>query len=368
MPHDTGFRCLVVDDQQATRHVLVRALQAMGHACLDADSGPAALEILHRTTIEVLMSDIRMPGMDGVDLLQAVRRDHPDVAVIMLTGVTEVETAVWCLRAGAFDYIVKPFEMDEVRARVDQALEKRRLILDNRRYQMHLSELVEQQAARIEELFLEGIQSIVHALEAKDTYTQGHSVRVASYAAGTGRMLGLADEELRLLTLGAELHDVGKIGVSEAILNKPDRLTDDEYQHIMQHTVIGARILDPLMHDVPQVLGIVRSHHERINGTGLPDGLRGDAIPPLAKLVSVVDAFDAMTSGRSYRPALTADAAIAELRANAGTQFDPRMVEAFLAAYPDCTALPIDTPASAVPRAAPRAATLVPGASVQRGA
>jgi putative nucleotidyltransferase with HDIG domain len=188
------------------------------------------------------------------------------------------------------------------------------------------------------------VQAIVHALEAKDRYTRGHSARVAAYATATARQLGLDRDTIQVIGLGAELHDVGKIGVSEAVLNKPDVLTDEEYRHIMEHTVIGARILGPLLKHAGPALEIIRSHHERLDGRGLPDGLAGDAIPLHARIVTAVDAFDAMTTGRAYRPGLLPETAIAELRANVGPQFDGAVVEAFLAAYPDRGALPIATP------------------------
>src|SRR6185503_18474197 len=194
-----------------------------------------------------------------------------------------------------------------------------------------------------EELFLEAVQTLVHALEAKDAYTQGHSARVSAYAGRTARQLGLADADVQLIELAAEMHDVGKIGVREAVLLKNGRLTDEEYRHIMEHTVIGARIMAPLFKNAPEALSIVRSHHERVDGLGFPDGLKGDQIPFYARLVSVVDAFDAMTSGRTYRAPMPVDRALAELRANVDTQFDPAIVTAFAGAY-GASDLPIATP------------------------
>jgi putative nucleotidyltransferase with HDIG domain len=357
---DGPIHCLLVDDHAGVRTSVARGLAASGLDCRQAGSGLEAVEQIAAREPDVVISDIRMPGMDGVALLRRLREHHPDVAVIMVTGVDDVATAVSCLQLGAYDYIVKPFQVEHLRARVLQAMERRRLVLENRRYQEHLAELVQQQAQRIEELFVEGVQSIVHALEAKDFYTRGHSARVATYAAGTARQIGLDPDMIEWVTLGAELHDVGKIGLSESVLNKPGPLGDEEYRHIMEHTVIGARILDPLLKHARPALEIVRSHHERLDGRGLPDGLAGDAIPLHARLVSVVDAFDAMTTGRPYRPGFTPERALKELQAHAGTQFDGAMIEAFRAAYPDAGALPIATPDDP-----PRALTPhVPGVAV----
>jgi putative two-component system response regulator len=342
---DNPMTCLIVDDQERLRHALVRKLEASGFHCVEAGSGAEALRVLAAHPVQVAVSDIQMPEMSGVELLQAVRRDWPDVAMIMVTGVDDVATAVSCLQLGAFDYITKPFQLDEVRARVEQALEKRRLILENRGYQDHLAELVQQQALRIEELFLEGVQTLVHALEAKDAYTRGHSARVSSYAKGVAQAMGMSEFDVQLVAFGAELHDVGKIGVREEVLHKASALTAEEYAHIMEHMVIGERILAPLLKNAPTVLEIVRSHHERWDGRGLPDGLRGAAIPMQARIVSVADAFDAMTSVRPYRASRSVPSALTELKVSAGVQFDADVVRAFGAAFPDAAGLPIGTPA-----------------------
>lgn len=337
--------CLVVDDEPRLRHVLVRLLEAQGFACSEAGSGTEALARLESAPVPLVISDIRMPEMDGVTLLKEILARWPDTAVIVVTAVAEVESAVACLQLGALDYIAKPFQLEEVRARVMQALDKRRLILENRMYQRHLEERVREQARRIEELSLERLQALVRALEEKDLYLRGHSVRVANYAVQIACELGLDGATLDAIALGAELHDLGKIGVSEAVLHKPGPLTDAEYRHIMEHPVIGARILAPLMRDVPAALAIVRSHHERLDGRGFPDGLKGGAIPLEVRIATVADAFDAMTSLRPYRPALSVAQALAELEAGKGVQFDARAVDAFRAAFPDPSGLPVTAPA-----------------------
>jgi response regulator RpfG family c-di-GMP phosphodiesterase len=344
--HPESITCLVVEDQDRLRAALVRSLQQGGYTCLEARSGREALAVLAAQTqrVHVLLSDIRMPEMDGLTLLGEVRERYPDLAAVMVTGVAEVETAVQCLQRGAYDYITKPFQLSEVHARIERAVERRRLLIENRQYQRHLADLVSQQAVRIEELYLEGIQTLVHALEAKDPYTKGHSARVASYARATAELMGLAEDQRDIIALGADLHDIGKIGVIEAVLNKVGGLSDEEYRYIMTHTLIGERILTPLLRTAPDALAIVRSHHERVDGTGLPDGLAGEAIPLAARIVAVADAFDAMTSSRPYRPAIPAEVAARELRIAQGHQFDPLVVDAFANAHYDLDALPIATP------------------------
>jgi HD-GYP domain-containing protein (c-di-GMP phosphodiesterase class II) len=251
----------------------------------------------------------------------------------MITAVADVETAVSCLAVGASDYVIKPYQLEDVRARVAQALDKRRLILENRAYRESLEERVAEQARRLEELFMASVQSLAEALELKDPYTRGHSVRVSYYSTAIARALGLDGEMLRQIELGGHVHDIGKIGVRETVLNKSDRLTAEEYEHIMTHPVLGWRILAPLLGDTPHALNIVRSHHERVDGRGVPDGLKGNEIPVEARIVAAADALDAMTSDRPYRPSeMTLEMALAEIRRCTGTQFDPVVVAALIGA------------------------------------
>ena len=321
--------CLVVDDEVRLRQVLMHVMRADGFRCLEAGNGAEALELLKQYPVTLLLSDLRMPRMDGLALLREVRQRYADIAVVMITAVPDVDAAVSCLANGAMDYLIKPFLLEEVRARVAQALDRRRLILENREYQERLKERVAAQAHRLEEMFLAGVQALAEALELKDPYTRGHSIRVSQYSSILSRTLGLDDEMVRQIELGGHVHDIGKIGVREAVLNKTERLTEEEYEHIMIHPLVGWKILAPLLGDAPVALNIVRSHHERIDGRGVPDGLGGDQIPLEARIVAVADAMDAMTSGRPYRGReMTLGEALEELQRNVGTQFDARIVSA----------------------------------------
>jgi response regulator RpfG family c-di-GMP phosphodiesterase len=240
--------------------------------------------------------------------------------------------ALNCLANGAMDYLTKPFHLEEVRARVSQALERRQLIVENRAYQRDLEARVAAQARRLEELFLGGVQALVQALEVKDQYTRGHSIRVSHYSSRLARELGLSEAAIRQIELGGHVHDIGKIGVREAVLNKDGALTEEEYQHIMTHPMVGWHILSPLLGDTPMALNIVRSHHERFDGRGVPDMLTGVAIPLEARIAAVADAFDAMVSGRAYRRGrfMSPEDAITEIARHSGTQFDPELAEAFI--------------------------------------
>lgn len=326
-PASDSQYCLIVDDEPRLRQVMVHLMRSDGFQCLEAGNGLEALEQIEPHDVTLVLSDLRMPRMDGIELLRELRARHPDTAVVMITAVADVEVAVNCLAIGASDYVIKPYQLEDVRARVAQALEKRRLILENRDYQERLEERVAIQARRLEELFLASVQSLAEALEVKDPYTRGHSIRVAHYSSVIARALGLGGEMLREIELGGHVHDIGKIGVRESVLNKAGPLSPEEYRHIMTHPVLGWRILSPLLGDTPNALNIVRSHHERFDGRGTPDGLRGTSIPLEARIAAAADSLDAMTSDRPYRPSeMTLEVAVDELRRHAGTQFDPDVV------------------------------------------
>lgn len=334
--------CLIVDDEPSVRRSLARMLATQGFTCFEAGSGREGLQVLDRTgEIPLIISDMRMPELDGMGFLEAVRQRFPDSSVIMLSGMSETTTAVDCLHLGAADFLLKPISLSELQARVARALEKRALVLQNRFYQENLERQVQEQAQRIQELFLQGVQMLARALEAKDAYTRGHSIRVSRYAVGTAERLGFEGTGLDGIRLGGELHDIGKIGTREAVLHKPGSLTPEEFRQITEHPALGEKMLSPLAHESPDVLRIVRSHHERLDGRGFPDGLRGDNIPIEARIVAVADAFDAMTTRRPYRESRPPEEAMGELRRVAGTQLDPDAVEAFVAAFPNPRELPV---------------------------
>lgn len=324
--------CLIVDDEPRLREVMMHLMRGDGFQCIEAGHGLEALEQLSNYPVTLVLSDLRMPKMDGFELLREIRCRYPDTAVVMITAVADVEVAVSCLALGAADYVIKPYQLEDVRARVAQALEKRRLILENRAYRESLEQRVTVQARRLEELFLVSVQSLAEALELKDPYTRGHSVRVSQHSVVIAQHMGLDGEMLRQIELGGHVHDIGKIGVRESVLNKAEPLTPEEYQHVMTHPVLGWRILAPLLGETPHALNIVRWHHERYDGRGVPDGLKGNEIPVEARIVAAADALDAMTSDRPYRPSeMSLDTAIEEIDRCRGTQFDPEVVSAVLA-------------------------------------
>jgi putative two-component system response regulator len=334
---------LVVDDEQAVRDVLSEGLQDSGYICASASNGSDALELLKTDQYSLVLSDIDMPKMDGVKLLQAVKQLSPDIEVVMITGVVDVEVAIRAIRMGASDYLTKPFNLDQVRFTVERALEKRRLIRENREYQRNLEARVLERTAElvvkhreIAELFSKlqvsyetTLEALAAALDTRDTETQGHSVRVSEYTVFIAERMGVKEPQITEIRQGALLHDVGKIGIPDAILRKPGKLTAEEWQEMKRHPEIGHRILSGIKFLEPS-LPIVIAHQERFDGSGYPMGLKGEAIPLGARIFAVVDTLDAMTSDRPYRKALSHEQARDEIVRNAGIQFDPRVVEVFL--------------------------------------
>jgi len=320
-------RVLVVDDEATVRSVLERWLRGLGYEVATADDGDEALERMRERDFALALVDIRMPGMSGLELLREIGRAHPDTAVLMCTAVVDVETAVESLRLGAYDFIGKPFNADDVALRVERALERRRLALENRDYRLSLEGRVAEQTRQIHDMFLGAVEALAFALEAHDEYTRGHSQRVTTVSVAVARRLGLPAADGERVRVAGLLHDIGKIGLSDALLHKRDDLSAEEIAQVREHPVIGERILAPVIGDL-QIIAAVRHHHERYDGRGYPDGLGGGEIPLAARLLSAADAYDAMTSNRPYRPAHPREYALAELRAGAGTQFDPAVIEA----------------------------------------
>jgi len=333
---EKSAKVLVVDDENYIREIICRKLDAEGYACDDAGDAESALAKLTQDSYDCVLSDINMPGMDGIELLRTIRRTDGDVAVIMITGAPDLEGALEAMRLGAYDHLAKPLNLTHLSLTVERAIEQKRLIAENREYQRNLETMVEDRTNQLREaneelrrLFMGSIKALAQALEAKDEYTQGHSERVAEVAVGIAHYLSLAENEINDMWLAGFLHDIGKIGIQETVLNKPGKLSASEWDLIQQHPVLAERILCPI-EELSEVIKVVRHHHERFDGSGYPDGLEGSEIPLGARILSVADAYDALTSKRSYRDALSHEDAVGVLEDAAGTQFDPVIVRAFL--------------------------------------
>jgi len=326
-------RILIVDDEETIRLALRKFLRSRGYEVEIAGSGEQAMEILDKGSFSLMLCDVRMPGMTGVQLVPLARAKDQDLAIIMLTAVNDAATATEVLASGATDYLMKPIELADLHEAVDRALHKRDELIDLRRVDMLIREEVALRTAELEQekeslrlMSVSIAETLINAMEAKDLYLRGHSQRVAELAGELAEELGLDDPMCEDLRVAGRLHDVGKIGIREAILNKPDRLTLEEFEHVKRHVQIGLDILAPLFH-IKKPLNYVKHHHERWDGAGYPQGLVGEAIPMGARILCAADTFDALTSKRAYREPLEPLAALEHLRVDAGKQFDPRVYD-----------------------------------------
>ncbi len=327
-------RLLVVDDELSVREVLADALDAFGYPTVMASCAAEAYDRVAEGDVQLVLSDIHMPGESGLDLLRRIKARDADVDVIIVTGVVDVDTAIEAIRNGASDYVTKPFNIEEVRIVVERTLEKRRLVRENRAYQQHLEEKVAERTRELQDSYESTLQALVTALDFRDNETQGHSYRVVEYALLVARGMGVREPELSWIRRGAILHDVGKIGVPDAVLRKPGKLNPQEWDEMRKHPEMGFRMLQHIKFLEP-ALDIVLCHQERWDGSGYPRGLQGERIPLGARIFAVVDTFDAMTSDRPYRPALSITDARAEIDRFAGIQFDPGCARAFLSIADD---------------------------------
>ncbi len=321
-------RILIVDDEAMVRRLLRQKLSREGYQCEEADSAEQALDRLRGNSTELVILDIKMPGKSGMELLPEIRAGYPDTAVMMATALTDANIAIQCMKQGAYDYISKPFNLGEVVLSVNGVLERRRLELEIREYQQYLEQRVEEQTKEIRKVFLGAIEALAFALEAKDRYTAGHSRGVTEIAVAIGRELGLSPDDIEDLRWGGLLHDVGKIAVDQLIQNKTGELTPEEYEHIMIHAHVGAGIVKPVVNG--KVVEMIEHHHDHYDGSGMNQVVIGEDIPLGARILAVADAFDAMTSDRPYRSAMSIEEALSEIMRCTGTQFDPVVAAAFL--------------------------------------
>jgi len=327
-------RILIVDDEPGVRLMLTDMLSD-DYESASASTAAEALALLSQKQYELVISDIVMPGMSGLEMIPHVKKLAPDTVVVMISGMKTAESAIDALRLGAYDYLMKPFGLQQVEACVQRALEHQSLLLSNRLHEDHLEELVEQRTTQLDQAMtsLEGayrstLRALTSALETRDEETHGHSQRVVAYSLRLGHEFGLPQEQLRSLEFGALLHDIGKIGVPDAILRKPAKLTQEEWARMREHPLHGQQILRGIEFLEGAAL-VVAQHHEKWDGSGYPLGLQGEEIDLGARIFAVADAFDAITSDRVYRKGKSYAAAVVELDRWAGRQFDYEVVQAF---------------------------------------
>jgi putative nucleotidyltransferase with HDIG domain len=329
-------RALIVDDEPAICELLSEKLRGEGYDCRTCASGEEGLAALRGERFDVILSDLRMPQVSGLEFLERARGVCPHAAFILVTGEHDIRVGVEAMKNGASDYVVKPFKLDEVFRRVDNALKKKSLENEVEEYRERLEEMVEERTQQlqnalrqIEETYDQTLEALGAALDLRDASTAGHSSRVTRYSLEIAQAMGLSRDRLHELTRGAYLHDIGKIGIPDGILLKDGPLTGQEQELMRTHVATGYQLVRRIAFLAPAA-EIVLAHQERYDGGGYPLGLRGAAIPLGARIFAVADTFDAMTSDRPYRRALPAQVALEEIRREAGRQFDPEVVRVFL--------------------------------------
>lgn len=336
-------RILVVDDDKGVNSLLSEYFEMLDFQVDSAETGEQALEFFKPNKYAIAILDLKLPGMSGVELLKHIRKEDKQIQVIMLTAFQTTSSAIQALREGAYDYLSKPFDLEEVKYIIQNAVAQARLKYEN---QILLKELqvandkltkkVEaadrELAKRHEELkknAFEVLKSFAMALETKDPYTAGHSERVDEYSVRLAKKLKLSSPEIEIIHTGAILHDIGKLFISSQILTKPSRLTDDEYQIVKEHPTLGSKFLEPITF-LKDSIPLIRNHHERIDGKGYPDGKDVSNLTVKERIIIIADAYDAMASSRPYRKNMPKETIVSELEKCAGTQFDPDMIKVFI--------------------------------------
>ncbi len=346
MPENPPAKILIVDDESYIREILSRWLEAAGYQCVTVASAEDAWKMLSVNDellagFTLLISDILMPGKSGIELLALARERHPDVAVIMVTGVDDRTTAIESLRLGAYGYVIKPLDENDLIINVTNALERRRLALQARQYQEFLEEEVRARTADIRQREEEIALRLVSAAESRDKATGDHIRRIGLYSASLAKALGWKQQRVDDIRVAATMHDIGKIGISDGLMLKPDKYTAEEFEVVKKHTEIGAAILGgsdiPLLQMAEE---IALYHHEKWNGSGYPRGLAGEEIPESARLVAIVDAYDAIKEPRIYDPARSEEEALAMMIEERGTHFDPRILDCFARILPEIRPIP----------------------------
>jgi putative two-component system response regulator len=337
-PASSDVGVLVVDDEDAIRSAIARFLTKRGYAARVATTGEEALARLQDGRTSLMLLDVRMPGMSGLDVVPEALHIDPDVAIVMLSAVTDATSAAICMQRGAMDYLTKPIDLTDLAGAIERALRRRDALLQERQISSWLKEELEHRAhdlerrlKKLEQLSVATLEALINALEAKDRYLSGHSARVAAFAATIAQQLGLSEDEIEQVRLAGRLHDLGKIGVREAVLNKEGPLTFEEYDHVKEHVVIGSQILAPLTHLGP-IVEFVRGHHEHYDGSGYPDHLKADEIPLGARIICAAEIYDALTTARPYQPMMTPEQAVERMRRLARSVLDPGVMDAIAAA------------------------------------
>lgn len=340
-PPATVRRVLAIDGDSAIVELIRHGLAEHCFEVETESSGRKALARLKEETFDAIIIDIQLGAVTGIELLRMIRESDQQTAIVLISRLRDSQAVLLAMHNGADDFLTKPFSIEQLRECVERAIVRRNSWVTMLREQRELTDALRKsndqilrREGELESLAVRSIRSLVLSLEAKDSYTKDHSIKVALLSMRIAKQMGLSDRTAREVRLAGLLHDVGKIGVRESVLNKAGKLNDEELEHMRQHPLIGARILLPLSHRFPEVVAAVKSEHERFDGKGYPAGISGTEIPLAARIIAVADCHDAITSNRPYRSAQLKEVSAREIAGGSGTQFDPEVVGAFLDIVP----------------------------------
>ena len=351
-------RLLLVDDEAHVVHNLYRLLRLHGYECETAMSANEARGLMEKgVEFELVLSDMNMPGESGIELLEQVTRDHPDTATLMVTGVDDRALAERALEIGAYGYVIKPYEPNEILIAVSNALRRRTLEIENRGHRERLEQMVQERTANLWEAIRkletadkdlrssreETVRRLAVAAEFRDDHTARHVERMSRYCGVLASKLGMDQASVEVIRTASVMHDVGKIGIPDGILMKPGKLTDEEFDNMRTHADMGHRILDGSAAEVLQIAATIAStHHEWWDGTGYPNGLAGEDIPLEGRIAAIGDVFDALTSNRVYRKAYSIGQAVEIMKQERGTHFDPQLLDMFMESLEEIVAITAD--------------------------
>lgn len=322
-------RVLIVDDEKSIQSLLYSILSRLGYECDCANDGNECIEMARNNIYDLILLDINMPRMNGLATIKKLNESSVDSSIVVLSASREIHDIKTVLKEGAYDYLFKPFDIDEIENTIDRAIERSLLRRENRSYQLQLEQKVVSQANELIEMYAETLEGMVLALDMREQETGYHSYRVTEFALTLAREIGLTQDELSIIVKGALLHDIGKIGIPDSILLKADKLSATEWEIMKKHPILGYNLLKNI-NFLEHSAKLVLTHHERYDGKGYPHNLKNEEIPIGSRIFSVVDALDAMTSTRSYNRAISFDRALDRIVAESGTQFDPDVIDCFV--------------------------------------
>ena len=325
-----AYKILIADDSSDIRNLLTRYLEKEHCRVFKAVDGNSAYNKLRDNLYDLCLLDVNMPGQNGIDILRKIKKENSiDTAIIIMTGYRDISVIIKIMRLGAADYIQKPFHHEELKIVIKRTLENHRIKLENIRYKYYLEKEIDKKTIEIKSAYFDIVNAFANTIGIRDHYTGRHAQRVCRIASILGKEIGFNSKEIDKLKIGALLHDIGKIGITDKILRKSSRLTRKEFNEIKKHPQIGYTLIKDIK-SLTQVIPYILFHHERYDGCGYPNGLKGNKIPIQGRILALADALEAMTGERPYRKCLSLENVYKEIVNNAGTQFDPEIVEIFI--------------------------------------